>query len=404
MKKLTTCLVVLCATAALWASNFMSAAFSIASGKQVYFSQGNLQYTQSTETWSFAENQYDMIGEANISDGALADKIDLFGWSGSTGSAKWGISTSTSYSDYSGDFVDWGENIGDGNTYRTLTYDEWEYLLNSRTDADKKKGIARIKLSTTEYVNGLILLPDDWTCPADVAFKSGFSNKYSIQAYADYQTFTLDQWQKLEAAGAVFLPASGYRYGSNMSLVQSLGRYWSATTYGSNFAYNLYFYSNGAGTSNDDGRGNGLAVRLVKDLYAVTVTTPTNGTVIADKTTAAAGETVTLTITPDTGYELDVLEVKDASEGTVTVSSDHKFTMPASNVTVTATFKAVTPTALQTAELMGIYAENGRIYGIDGMQIFTLTGQNVTEMNGSLCGVYIVKVGDKAQKVIVSSK
>ena len=406
MKKIVSFCLALCATTALWAGSFMPAAFSIADGKFVYFSQGNLQcsgVTSGEYVWSFAENQYDMIGAANVSGTALADKIDLFGWSGTTGSAKWGISTSTLSSSYSGDFVDWGKNIGDGTTYRTLTKDEWYYLLKTRTNASEKTGVACIKLSETEYANGLILLPDDWTVPADITFTSGFESNYGAEYYATHQTFTLDEWQKLEAAGAVFLPVSGNRYGSYMNDVQSSGYYWSATVDDSVNAYYLFFFSNGADTESIN-RNYGQAVRLVQDLYAVTVTTPTNGTVIADKTTAAAGETVTLTITPDTGYELDVLEVKDASEGTVTVSSDHKFTMPASNVTVTATFKAVTPTALQTAELMGIYAENGRIYGIDGMQIFTLTGQNVTEMNGSLNGVYIVKVGDKAQKVIVSSK
>ena len=261
-------------------SDVPAGAFSVAEGKQIAFSRGNLQYTQSTATWSFAANQYDMLGAANVTGGtesydatygyskngeALADKIDLFGWSGSTGSAKWGISTSTDYSDYSGDFVDWGKNIGDGNTYRTLTNDEWYYLRYTRTNADNLIGVARIKLSETEYANGLILLPDDWTAPADVAFKSGFSSEYSIQAYADYQTFTLDQWQKLEAAGAVFLPASGYRRGSGMGDVQYYGYYWSATPNDSSNAYYLAFSSGGARTY-DDKRNDGQAVRLVQDL------------------------------------------------------------------------------------------------------------------------------------------
>ncbi len=264
-------------------SDVLAGAFSVAEGKQIAFSRGNLQYTQSTATWAFAEHQYDMIGTANVSDGtesydatygyskdgtALADKIDLFGWSGSTGSAKWGISTSTSYSDYSGDFVDWGKNIGDGTTYRTLTYDEWEYIINGRTNSSDLKGVARIKLSETEYANGLILLPDSWTCPEGVNFKSGFADSYGVDYYATYQTFSLAQWQKLEAAGAVFLPASGYRYGSGVSDVQYIGYYWSATASSSDLAFGLGFVSNYAGTSNYDGlnRGLGQAVRLVQDL------------------------------------------------------------------------------------------------------------------------------------------
>ena len=147
-----------------------------------------------------------------------------------------------------------------------------------------------------------------------------------------------------------------------------------------------------------------ISATFKKVNYTITIASDIkNGevSVTSGAATAQMGDEVSLTITPAAGYELDVLSVKDADNNDVTVSADYKFEMPASNVTVTATFKAVTPTALQTAELIGIYAENGRIYGTDGMQIFTLTGQNVTEMNGSLNGVYIVKVGESAQKVVV---
>ena len=241
--------------------------FSVSAGKQVRFSPGNLQYSRSTGTWSFADNQYDMIGDANVSGSSLADKIDLFGWSGSTGSAKWGVSTSTDYSDYSGDFVDWGRNIGDGTTWYTLTYDEWDYLLAERPNANNLRGVARINLDSygSKYANGLVLLPDDWNCPAGVAFKRGFASEYSVEAYADYQTFTLSEWQKLEAAGAVFLPASGARYGSNVYYVQNYGYCWSATPYDSDYAYVFYFYSGEAYTRNYS-RYDGLAVRLVQDL------------------------------------------------------------------------------------------------------------------------------------------
>ena len=255
--------------------------FTVAEGKQVTFSGGNLQYTQSTQTWAFAEHQYDMLGTDNVDGGsksydatygydktgsALADKIDLFGWSGSTGSAKWGISTSTDNSDYSGDFVDWGTNMDDGNTWYTLTADEWDYLLDERSDADQLVGVARIQLGEKIYANGLVLLPDNWTCPAGVTFKSGFSNTHSVQAYADYQTFTLADWQQLEAAGAVFLPASGFREGSFVGYVQSSGYYWSATPDGSDKAYYMYFISDSYFSYNySRNRNYGLAVRLVKD-------------------------------------------------------------------------------------------------------------------------------------------
>ena len=247
--------------------------FSVSDSKQVTFSKGNLQYTQSTNTWSFAENQWDYIGTDNVTGGsvtsdptskqgtALADKIDLFGWS--TSATYFGVSTSEYYDDYSGSFVDWGTNqIGADapNTWRTLSYDEWNYLLNTRTNASSLKGVAQVN-----GVNGLIFLPDNWTCPAGVTFKSGFHSEYSVEAYGQYQTFSADQWSKLEAAGAVFLPASGHRHGSYVNYVRKDGYYWSAPEYNGYGAYFLYFYSHAAGMG-DGGCYIGQSVRLVKDL------------------------------------------------------------------------------------------------------------------------------------------
>ena len=248
-------------------------AFSVSATKQVRFSPGNLQYTRSTQTWSFADNQYDMIGEANISNGTLADKIDLFGWSGSTATAKWGISTSQDAEDYSGDFVDWGTNtIGTDapDIWRTLTNDEWSYLLSGRTNANNLIGVARINLNAdgSRYANGIVFLPDYWICPAGVTFKSGFADTYTVQAYADHQTFTLADWQLLEAAGAVFLPASGHRLGADMYWVQNVGYYWSATPLAgiSGFALYLGFTPNEMGAAFDDTRSHGYAVRLVQNM------------------------------------------------------------------------------------------------------------------------------------------
>lgn len=245
----------------------LAGVFSVAVDKQVKFSKGNLQYTQSSDTWTFATQQYDMLGYANEENNALADKIDLFGWSGSTGTAKMGVSTSTENSDYSGDFVEWGKNISDSGTWRTLTNDEWTYLSETRANAANLMGLARINLDEagTTYANGLILLPDNWI-DTEVTFKSGFPRDYSIQAYADYQTFTLKQWATLEAAGAVFLPASGQRYGASIYDIQQHAYYWSATLV-KQYETAYYFWFNGAKASTGPiGRMKGLLVRLVQDL------------------------------------------------------------------------------------------------------------------------------------------
>ena len=75
-------------------------------------------------------------------------------------------------------------------------------------------------------------------------------------------------------------------------------------------------------------------------MYTVTVSSSIeHGTVTADKTSAEAGATIKLTATADSGYELDSYSVKDASANELTVT-DGTFTMPESDVTVSATFKA----------------------------------------------------------------
>ena len=243
-------------------SNLRAMSFSVSESKQVYFAKGNLQYHPANDEWRFAENQTDYIGNANSNCSSTYNGwLDLFGWS--TGATNFGVSTSEYDDDYSGSFVDWGMNkIGNDapNTWRTLTYDEWYYLRYTRTNADDLVGIAQVN-----GVNGLILLPDNWVAPYGIAFKSGFHINNGVDYYAAYQTFTAEQWSKLESAGAVFLPAAGSRGGSYVLLVQDYGYYWSATEYNSRRAYCLGFDSDGELIFNH-GRFNGISVRLVKDL------------------------------------------------------------------------------------------------------------------------------------------
>jgi uncharacterized protein (TIGR02145 family) len=237
--------------------------FSVGEGKTVTFSKGNLQYHPANDEWRFAPSQLDYKDGANSNCSSTYNGwLDLFGWS--TGATNFGVSTSQYNADYSGSFVDWGTNqIGSDapNTWRTLTYDEWYYLLNTRTNASSLKGVAQVN-----GVNGLILLPDNWTCPAGVTFKSGLHSSNGVNYYAAYQTFTASEWSKLESAGAVFLPAANGRYGANVHSVQHYGYYWSATENTGSDATYLAFRSYVAGVYYGLSRDNGLSVRLVKDL------------------------------------------------------------------------------------------------------------------------------------------
>ena len=236
--------------------------FSVSATRQVRFSQGNLQYQASTNTWRFAEHQYDYVGSDNRSiSSTYSGWIDLFGWG--TGSNP---TLSSSYPEDYGTFVDWGSNaiINGGNTtnlWRTLTSAEWEYLLNTRPGASSKLGSGNIN-----GVGGLIILPDSWTLPSGCSFTSGFAT-YNPNNYPDWthNSYTLAQWAQMEAAGAVFLPAAGRRKGTDFDNEGFHGYYWSSTPYSKNDAYHMYFSSYNLIASINCSRSYGYPIRPVLD-------------------------------------------------------------------------------------------------------------------------------------------
>ena len=233
-------------------------AFSVSATQQVHFSQGNLQYQASTNTWRFAEHQYDYVGSANSNiNSTYSGWIDLFGW----GTGNNPTLASINYRDYS-TFVDWGSNaiINGGNAanqWRTLTQSEWDYLFNSRTNASSKWGTGIIN-----GVSGLIILPDSWTLPSGCSFTAGFANSYGDWTHNSY---ILAQWAEMEAAGAVFLPAAGNRIGIGVESVGDRGYYWSSSPDDEVIAYFMNFYSNYLNAANYGSRSSGFSVRPVQD-------------------------------------------------------------------------------------------------------------------------------------------
>ena len=76
------------------------------------------------------------------------------------------------------------------------------------------------------------------------------------------------------------------------------------------------------------------------EAYNIIVNNPQEGgTVTADKTSATAGTEVTLTVNPEQNYELETLTVGDENVTASVANNQYKFTMPAGDVTVSATFK-----------------------------------------------------------------
>ncbi len=239
----------------------LSGKFSVSATKQVYFSRGNLQATTSdlgeSWTWSLAKNQWDYIGntESNTSingNGTVSvnGTVDLFGWVGASstweGAAKYGISKSTDiglgtedgYGNAADEALksDWGNTIGTG--WRTLTREEWMYLMEHHT-----KG-----WSTVNGVNGYVIRPD--------------SDSTAIAA-----SYTATGWAAEEDAGSVFLPATGFRQGTEVNNVGSHGNYWSSSPNTSDvrFAYRLYFSDSNLDPQSSYSRFFGYPVRLVKD-------------------------------------------------------------------------------------------------------------------------------------------
>ena len=250
--------------------------FSVSDNKQVYFSKGNLQYQASTNTWRFAENQWDYVGDdnANISSN-YSGWIDLFGWgtsgwdSGNTYYHPWD-SNNSSGSHYghlgqcglTGAYAnsDWGvyNPISNGgnttNTWRTLLKEEWDYVFNTRNTTS---GIRYAK-AQVNGVNGVVLLPDDWN-----TVTYSLSNTNDGDAAYSSNIISVMQWDALESAGAVFLPAAGYRFGTSIGDVGSCGYYWSASYFNSSYAYLLSLKAASLSTGNASNRSYGRSVRVV---------------------------------------------------------------------------------------------------------------------------------------------
>ena len=88
---------------------------------------------------------------------------------------------------------------------------------------------------------------------------------------------------------------------------------------------------------------NQQAIQLYKKtptIYTITLATVTNGTIEASATEAQEGTTITLTATPNSGYVFGAWTVTDTLDNSIAVNNN-QFTMPASNVTVSASFDYV---------------------------------------------------------------
>jgi hypothetical protein len=319
--------------------------FSVAADKQVTFSPGNLQYKASTSIWAFAENQYDFVGGDNTNISSTYDGwIDLFGWGTSGYNDKQPYMTSDTDYDYgdgtndlTGTNYDWGAyaSISNGGNmdWRTLSAAEWDYLLQTRDGAASKHGNATVAGSN----KGLVLLPDKWQLPEGLSFTADPTDWTT-------NTYTAEQWAEMEAAGAVFLPASGNR-GNNGTIynitTNCRGFYWTASASDENRASFLDFREKQVAKNSTDYRSIGFAVRLASDVIIKNVSNPTitlektyyfyDGTAKTPTVTVKDGETVipaseyTVGYSNNTNVGTATVTITDKDGGNYTVSGSATF-------------------------------------------------------------------------------
>lgn len=347
-----------------------SGVFSISAHKTATFATGNLQYHIGNKTWRFAKQQYQVVGEQNINlgDPAFTGWIDMLGWSNGDAN-NYGVNPSNKNEDYAGEFVDWGTKMGEG--WSTLSAEEWSYLLNTRENAASLKQTAKV-----DTILGLLLFPDGWVMPEDVVVEAEMDEYFEINIY----NYTLEQWTKLEQAGAIFLPAAGRRAGGYGNMInydqveetnpENLNGgfyrhqdntniycyYWTSTinaeTKDVSYLHNVLALGNdeytiGNGAIWDEKGRYGQSVRLAKvayDKHEVTVTSE-NGTV------TGAGEythgtEITLTATPAEHY---VFVNWAAGETVLSTENPYIFTLEA-DIELKANFALDTHTITATAE------------------------------------------------------
>lgn len=285
--------------------------FSISEAETVYFAPGNLYYNSTatpTSKWYFEKNQYDYRTyfngkKSNVSyKPAVIDGIynengtpdgcwGLFGWSTDAIDNNWGMHTQTSSSSrqISGNFKDWGENAinfegtlpssqtaNESSGWFTLSREQWSYLLGKRESYKEKSGCATINFDCGS-VYGLVILPDTWNMPTGVSFNSksiskqcGFDSKGILQTIQGMQygdnIYSTVEWGNMAAAGAVFLPAVGYRDGEIIGDMNSTTQhtyYWTSSHNTKSDARIVYFYNNNLSNNAKCSRCKGSSVRLV---------------------------------------------------------------------------------------------------------------------------------------------
>lgn len=344
--------------------------FSVAEGRQVVFSKGNLQYnaaqgthacadgTTQQGTWRFAENQLEIRAYENSNRNETYNGwIDLFhyGASGYNGMIPY-RNTPADAAMYQqvgvlqGSYYDFGlyNAISNGGNqpgiWRLFTQNEWYYIVRDRANALRLRAHA-----TINGVEGLIILPDncDTTALRNIA-------SYNPSDYV-MNNYSLTAWKSIEALGVVFLPVSGamdYRF-SYLVWDGNSTHYMCAYSSQLSSISCASFSTNHIGSSTSSATA--ISVRLVQDVDVFHLNAVSNnsawGTVTGE--TQYWNEPITVTATPNEGYRF-----VQWSDGIT--DNPRAFTLTADS-TITAEFAPNTFTLNVTCD-----AEQGTINGESG--------------------------------------
>ena len=203
--------------------------FSVAEGVTVEFAPANLYWDGIDSKWKFEANQWSFPNTWDWD----ASHVNFIKWSDEANAV-------TDDFDYSGDLF-CASNFtvaGDSHTWRTLSIAEWLYLLNTRDNASSLWALVTL---TDVSVLGLVILPDGSSATA-----SGITTSSA-----------------LASSGAVFLPAAGRRYGTEITQVGWGGNYWSTTPDYESGACFMKFGLGDVGTDFNT-RYHGYSIRLVR--------------------------------------------------------------------------------------------------------------------------------------------
>lgn len=152
-----------------------------------------------------------------------------------------------------------------------------------------------------------------------------------------------------------------------------------------------------------------VSVSFVKKSYTITTPTDENGTIEVSSSTAYIGDLITLTPSSINGYTLSSLSVKDANNEVIPVTNQ-TFTMPSSNVTISATFSKNTYEIIKNAENGTIvttttYSNTGDTVSVttEPAEGYTLSSLTVTDADGVVIPLTNNEITMPSSNIIISA-